>query len=107
MTAAAIPGVMSPDYTVAEKVSFNDPEIVGDQVIYPSPDGHGEVRGYRVRPAVVAGKIAALGARQEVINPGTVLRVADRASRIVVIARDMSHDKLADSLQGRWVPPGL
>lgn len=44
MTAAAIPGVMSPDYTVAEQVSFNDPEIVGDQVIYPPPDGHGEMR---------------------------------------------------------------
>lgn len=45
----AILGVMSPNYALAEKVSFNDPDIVGEYVTYPSPNGHGEVRGYLVR----------------------------------------------------------
>lgn len=209
MTAAAIPGVMSPDYTVAEQVSFNDPEIVGDQVIYPPPDGHGEMRADPVRRDALAGmprkswaehpciedvarrlakagflapapdgltsvggypgddeagkELQATRARYEAfIYPGgnhgfdndstprcdpaaagprtpdlqgeavnqsgvaggivltrTYLAVArevaafgvrlvsDRASRIVVIGRDMSHDQLADSLQVLRVRPGL
>jgi hypothetical protein len=32
------------------KLSFNDPDIVPEYIMYPSPNGHGEVRGYLVRP---------------------------------------------------------
>jgi len=45
ITAAAVLGMMSPDYAMAEQVSFNDPDIVGEYVMYPSPNGHGQVRG--------------------------------------------------------------
>lgn len=51
MTAAAILSVMSPDYALAEQVSFNDPDIKAEWITYPSPNGHGEMRGYLVRPA--------------------------------------------------------
>lgn len=53
VTAAAILASMSPDYAKAEQVSFNDPDIVAEWITYPSPNGHGEVRGYFVRPAGV------------------------------------------------------
>ena len=53
MTAMTILGMMSPDYAMAEQVPFTDPTILPEYVSYPSPDGHGEVRGYLVRPAVV------------------------------------------------------
>lgn len=51
LTAVAILNMMSPDYALAQQVSFTDPEIVPEYVTYPSPEGHGEVRGYMVRPA--------------------------------------------------------
>lgn len=54
MTAMAILSMMSPDYALAQQVAFTDPDIVADYVMYPSPDGHGEVRGYLVRPAGAA-----------------------------------------------------
>jgi carboxymethylenebutenolidase len=50
LTAAAILGMMKPDYALAEQVSFNDPDIRASWITYPSPEGHGEVRGYLVRP---------------------------------------------------------
>ena len=54
--AAAVLGMMAPDYALAEQVSFNDPDIVAAYVTYPSPDGNGEVRAYHVRPAAEGGK---------------------------------------------------
>lgn len=50
LTAATVLGMMSPDYALAEQVSFNDPEIRADWITYPSPNGHGEIRAYMVRP---------------------------------------------------------
>lgn len=60
LTAAAILGMMGPNYALAEQVSFNDPDIVGDYVMYPSPNGHGEVRGYLAKPAAITGKLPAV-----------------------------------------------
>ena len=53
LTAAVILGMMSPNYALAEQVSFNDPDIRAEWITYPSPNGHGEVRGYFVRPTGV------------------------------------------------------
>ncbi|OCX64617.1 dienelactone hydrolase [Thioclava sp. SK-1] len=50
LTAAAILGMMSPNYAIAEQVSFNDPDIKADWITYPSPNGHGDMRAYMVRP---------------------------------------------------------
>jgi len=54
VTAAVLLNMLSPNYALAEQVSFNDPDIHADYVTYPSPNGHGEVRAYQVRPAGAA-----------------------------------------------------
>lgn len=53
LTAMAVLSMMSPDYALAEQVSFNDPDIKANWITYPSPNGHGEMRAYMVRPAGV------------------------------------------------------
>ncbi|MGL1922304.1 MAG: dienelactone hydrolase family protein [Hyphomicrobiales bacterium] len=50
MTAIALLNMLSPDYALAEQVSFNDPDIQANFITYPSPNGHGEVKAYMVRP---------------------------------------------------------
>lgn len=80
LTAAAILGMMSPDYALAEQVSFNDPDIMGEYVMYPSPDGHGEVRGYLVRPAAATGKLPAVVVVHE--NRGLNPYIEDVARRL-------------------------
>ncbi len=46
---------LTPDYALAEQVSFNDPEILATYETLPSPAGHGEARGYLVRPTETEG----------------------------------------------------
>ncbi len=80
LTAVAILGMMSPNYALAEQVSFNDPDIVADYVTYPSPNGHGEVRGYLVRPATAEGKLPAVVVVHE--NRGLNPYIEDVARRL-------------------------
>jgi len=80
LTAAAILSMMSPDYALAEQVSFNDPDILADYVMYPSPLGHGEVRGYLVRPAAATGKLPAVVVVHE--NRGLNPYIEDVARRL-------------------------
>lgn len=51
MTALALLKTLSPDYALAQQIAFTDPDILAEYITYPSPEGHGEVRGYLVRPA--------------------------------------------------------
>ena len=39
-----------PNYALAEQVSFNDEDIKAEYLTFPSPNGHGEGRGYFVKP---------------------------------------------------------
>ena len=80
MTASAILGMMSPNYALAEQVSFNDPDIVPEYIMYPSPNGHGEVRGYLVRPAGVEGRMPAVVVVHE--NRGLNPYIEDVARRL-------------------------
>lgn len=80
LTAAAILGMMGPDYALAQQVSFNDPEIVAEYAVYPSPNGHGEVRGYLVRPAAATGKLPAVVVVHE--NRGLNPYIEDVARRL-------------------------
>lgn len=80
VTAMAILGMMGPNYALAEQVSFNDPGIVGEYVMYPSPNGHGEVRGYLVRPAAATGKLPAVVVVHE--NRGLNPYIEDVARRL-------------------------
>jgi carboxymethylenebutenolidase len=51
--AASIIGGLLPNYALAEQVSFNDPDISASYQTFPSPEGHGEGRGYLVKPVKV------------------------------------------------------
>ncbi|WP_299819775.1 YghX family hydrolase [uncultured Jannaschia sp.] len=53
LTAAAILGTLSPNYALAQQVEADDPDIVGEDVTYASPDGTGDIDAYLVRPANV------------------------------------------------------
>ncbi|WP_233237859.1 YghX family hydrolase [Bordetella sp. LUAb4] len=57
LTAAGILASLSPNYALAEQVSFTDPDIVAEYIQYPSPNGHGQVRAYLVRPAKANGAV--------------------------------------------------
>lgn len=80
LTAAALLGMMSPNYALAEQVSFNDPEILADYVTYPSPNGHGDMRGYLVKPAAATGKLPAVVVVHE--NRGLNPYIEDVARRL-------------------------
>jgi len=51
MTAAALVETLMPDYALAKQVDENDPRISGERIEYDSPQGHGAIKGYLVRPS--------------------------------------------------------
>ncbi len=80
VTAAAILTAMSPNYALAQQVNPADPEIIAEYITYPSPNGHGEVRGYLARPANAAGKVAGVVVVHE--NRGLNPYIEDVARRV-------------------------
>ncbi|MEP1587910.1 MAG: YghX family hydrolase [Tateyamaria sp.] len=80
VTATALLGMLSPNYAIAEQVSFNDPDIVADYIMYPSPNGTGDMRGYLVRPANAAGALPAVLVIHE--NRGLNPYIEDVARRL-------------------------
>lgn len=80
LTAAALLNMMSPNYALAEQVSFNDPDIVPEYIMYPSPNGHGDVRGYLVKPANLTGPAPAVVVIHE--NRGLNPYIEDVARRV-------------------------
>lgn len=80
VTALGLLNMLKPDYALAQQVSFTDPDIVADYVSYPSPNGHGEVRGYLVRPAGGEGPFAAVVVVHE--NRGLNPYIEDVARRL-------------------------
>jgi carboxymethylenebutenolidase len=80
MTAASILASMSPDYALAQQISFTDPDIVASYITYPSPKGHGDVRGYWVAPAKATGRVPAVVVVHE--NRGLNPYIEDVARRI-------------------------
>lgn len=80
LTASALLASLSPNYALAEQVEFTDPDIVAEYVSYPSPKGHGQVRGYLVRPAKATGKVPAVVVVHE--NRGLNPYIEDVARRV-------------------------
>lgn len=80
VTAMALLQMLSPNYALAEQVSFNDPDITPEYITYPSPNGHGEVRGYLVKPAEAAGPLPAVLVVHE--NRGLNPYIEDVARRL-------------------------
>ncbi|WP_050605400.1 YghX family hydrolase [Ruegeria sp. 6PALISEP08] len=80
LSAVALLNMLSPNYALAEQVSFNDPDIHADYITYPSPNGTGDVRGYLVRPAGVEEPLPAVLVIHE--NRGLNPYVEDVARRL-------------------------
>lgn len=80
VTAVALLNMLSPDYALAQQVSFNDPDIHAEYIIYPSPNGTGDVRGYLVRPAGVEEPLPAVLVIHE--NRGLNPYIEDVARRL-------------------------
>ena len=80
LTAAALLASLSPNYALAQQIQFTDPDIVAEYIRYPSPNGHGEVRGYLVRPAKVEGPVPGVVVVHE--NRGLNPYIEDVARRV-------------------------
>ncbi len=80
LTAGVILGMLSPDYALAQQVSESDPAIATETVTYPSPNGHGEVRGYLARPANATGTLGGVVVVHE--NRGLNPYIEDVARRV-------------------------
>lgn len=81
MTAAMLLDALSPNYALANQVEEMDARIKGEMIDYPSPDGHGSVKGYLVRP-VGAGKRGSVVVVHE--NRGLNPYIADVARRVAI-----------------------
>ena len=81
VTAAALLESLSPNYALANQVAEDDPRIQGGFVDYASPDGHGTMRGYLVRPAA-GGKRGGVVVVHE--NRGLNPYIEDVARRVAV-----------------------
>ena len=60
VTAAALLEMLKPNYAWAIQVPKDDSRIKAESATVPSPEGHGSIRGYLVRPANVTGKAPAI-----------------------------------------------
>ncbi|RAU18833.1 dienelactone hydrolase family protein [Nitrincola tibetensis] len=80
LTASAILSSLSPNYAMAQQIAFTDPDIHAQYIHYPSPNGHGEVRGYLVRPANLQEKAAGVVVVHE--NRGLNPYIEDVARRV-------------------------
>lgn len=80
LTAMALLNMLKPDYALAQQVPMDDPAISAEYVTYPSPNGHGEVRGLMARPAGATGKLPAVVVVHE--NRGLNPYIEDVARRL-------------------------
>lgn len=80
VTALALFNMLKPNYALAEQVKFTDPDILPEYIHYPSPNGHGNVRGYLVKPAKATGNVPAVVVVHE--NRGLNPYIEDVARRV-------------------------
>lgn len=80
VTAVALLEMLSPNYALAEQVSPNDPGISAEYIVYPSPNGHGEVNGYLVKPSDTERKLPGVMVVHE--NRGLNPYIEDVARRV-------------------------
>jgi len=80
VAAVSLLAALSPNYALAEQVAFTDPDIRPEYITYPSPNGHGEVRGYLVRPTGVSDPVPGVVVAHE--NRGLNPYIEDVARRV-------------------------
>jgi carboxymethylenebutenolidase len=79
VTALALLQTLSPNYALAQQVAEDDADIAGEDITYSSPNGHGEVNGYFVRPTGVETPAAVLVVHE---NRGLNPYIRDVARRV-------------------------
>lgn len=82
LTAAALLGMLNPQYALATQVEPDDDRIKADRFNYKSPNGHGDMQGLLARPANAKGKLPAVVVVHE--NRGLNPYVEDVARRLAV-----------------------
>jgi carboxymethylenebutenolidase len=82
MSASMLLAALSPNFAQAQQVKPDDQRLRGERVAYPSPDGHGTVSGYLVRPASASGPLPAILVAHE--NRGLNPHIEDIARRLAL-----------------------
>ncbi len=82
LTASAILESLTPKYAHAQQVPPDDPRLRTEYIQYPSPQGHGEVRGLLARPADAAERLPGVVVVHE--NRGLNPYIEDVARRLGV-----------------------
>jgi carboxymethylenebutenolidase len=82
LTASAILESLTPKYAYAQQVPPDDPRLRTEYILYPSPQGHGEVRGLLARPADAAERLPGVVVVHE--NRGLNPYIEDVARRLGV-----------------------
>lgn len=80
LTLGAVTSALTPNYALAEQVSFNDEDIKATYQEFDSPKGHGKGRGYLVVPSKMSSKAPAVLVVHE--NRGLNPYVRDVARRL-------------------------
>lgn len=80
VTAAMLLDQLAPNYALAQQVAPDDAAIETQRITYPSPNGHGEVNAYLVKPADSTGKLPAVLVIHE--NRGLNPYIEDVARRL-------------------------
>jgi carboxymethylenebutenolidase len=80
VTAAALLESLKPNYALANQVDPDDPDIEAAYVTYDSPEGHGEIKAYEVKPAGAGATTPAVLVVHE--NRGLNPYIADVARRV-------------------------
>ena len=82
LTAIALLEMLSPQYALAAQVPKGDARVKAEHVKYPSPAGHGEMRGLFAKPANATGKLPGVIVVHE--NRGLNPYVEDVARRVAL-----------------------
>lgn len=82
MTAAALLETLAPDYALADQVAPDDPAIVTERIEYSSPQGHGTIGAYLVKPSGTDRPLPGVVVVHE--NRGLNPYIADVARRVAV-----------------------
>ena len=80
ISSLALLNMLSPQYALAQQVALDDPDVSATYIDYPSPNGHGTVRGYFAKPAGASGKLPAVLVVHE--NRGLNPYIEDVARRV-------------------------
>jgi len=94
LSLGVLTSVLTPNYALAEQVSFNDPDITASYLTFDSPKGYKEGKGYLVTPKNLSGTAPAVLVIHE--NRGLNPYIKDVARRLakagfVAFAPDALH----------------